>query len=356
MGFSASIIAWYMEHHRRLPWRDTNDPYQIWVSEVILQQTRVDQGLDYYHRFIRRFPDISALASANEEEVLKVWQGLGYYSRARNMHQAAREMESRHDGKFPSAYKDILALKGIGEYTASAVASFAFGLPYPVLDGNATRLICRFFGIYDDTGSARTRKKIMEILVREMDAERPALFNQALMEFGALGCTPQKPFCNTCPLANECAALRSGIVDKIPVKEKRQSLRERFFHYLVFVSVINRQRCTILNKRTGNDIWRNLYEFPMIEADKLLGWDELRRLREWEDFIRRSNYELVVVSGTIPHILSHRKILARFFVISCSPLPGKGKQVTVAELKNYPVHTLMNKVVRQSNITFDESF
>jgi A/G-specific adenine glycosylase len=352
MGFSSQIIEWYANHHRRLPWRETRDPYKIWVSEVILQQTRVDQGLGYYCRFIDKFPDIRSLATAQEEEVLKAWQGLGYYSRARNMHQAARRVMQIHNGVFPSSYEQIISLKGIGEYSASAIASFAFDLPYAVMDGNVIRVISRLNGITDPVNSTITRNRIKEIMDLEIDRKRPGLFNQAVMEFGALQCTPQDPGCGKCPLQVSCIAWNTGNVQKIPVKDKKSPVRDRFFHYLVFIMKENDRIYTLLSKRTGNDIWRNLYEFPMIEADRMLEWREVTELPEWKETISSGGSELVCESSIFTHILSHRKLYARYFLIACKALPDGFLKVSQSELPGFPVPKLMEKIITQTNITF----
>jgi A/G-specific adenine glycosylase len=352
MGFSSKIIEWYANHHRRLPWRETNDPYRIWVSEVILQQTRVDQGLDYYYRFIGKYPDVRSLAEAPEEEVLKVWQGLGYYSRARNMHHAAREIMTLYQGIFPSNFNDIIRLKGIGEYSASALASFAFGLPYPVMDGNVIRVISRHYGITEPVNSSYTRNRIKEILGREIDRDRPGLFNQAIMEFGALLCTPRHPGCEMCPLQSSCVAWNTGNVQKLPVKDKKSPVKERFFHYLVFIFKENDLIYTLLDKRTGNDIWRNLYEFPMIEAEQLMEWADVTGHPAWKETFAASGYKLVSQSGTFTHVLSHRKLTARYFMISCKALPTGFLKVSQLELRDFPLPKLMEKIIAHTNITF----
>ena len=223
MAFADTLIGWYEEHQRELPWRGETDPYKIWVSEIILQQTRVQQGWDYYLRFIDNFPNVKALAEAEEERVLKVWQGLGYYSRARNMHATAREIMTKHGGKFPQDYHNILALKGIGLYTAAAIASIAFHLPYPAVDGNVIRIISRIFGVCDDISQPAVVKQITKICETQIDRNRPGVFNQAAMDFGAMHCTPKSPKCDECPFATTCYALNNQLTEVLPVKKKRQS-------------------------------------------------------------------------------------------------------------------------------------
>ena len=263
MAFADTLIRWYEEHKRDLPWRGENDPYKIWVSEIILQQTRVQQGWDYYLRFIDNFPNVKALAEAEEERVLKVWQGLGYYSRARNMHTAAREIMTKHGGQFPQDYDSILALKGIGKYTAAAIASIAFHLPYPAVDGNVIRIISRIFGICDDVTQPAVVKQITNICETHIDGKQPGIFNQAAMDFGAMQCTPKNPQCGECPFMRECYALHHQLTDILPVKKKKAEQKHRYFHYSVYLC----DNHTIIEKRTGSDIWKNMYQFPLIETD-----------------------------------------------------------------------------------------
>ena len=217
-NFSGVLIHWYSENKRQLPWRETTDPYRIWISEIILQQTRVVQGLEYFNRFMERFPDVKALAEANEDEVMKYWQGLGYYSRARNLHAAAREIMARFGGKFPETYKEVLSLKGIGEYTAAAICSFAWRQPYAVVDGNVYRVLGRVFGVDTPIDSTAGKKEFAELAQAMLDPERPDLYNQAIMDFGAVQCTPKAPDCMYCPLRERCVAYVSGKVDELPVK------------------------------------------------------------------------------------------------------------------------------------------
>jgi len=352
MGFSAQIIPWYEQHHRRLPWRETGDPYKIWVSEIILQQTRVDHGLDYYKRIVGRFPDVGSLAGAGEEEVLKLWQGLGYYSRARNMHQAARQIVEDHGGRFPSTYGAILSLKGIGEYTASAVASFAFGLPAPVLDGNVARFITRLYGLTDPVNARSTRLRIKEILGQEIDRQRPGLFNQAIMEFGALQCVPRRPACDVCPLKDDCVAWNTGSVHKIPFKEKKATAKQRHFHYLVFYLEEKHEIFTLLEKRKGEDIWKNLYQFPLLEEDRLMDWEAVAAHPAWKEKVAAHDCRLMSAPVEITHILSHQRISARSFLLKCRSLPEGYDRVSVSDLHGYPVSRLMEKIIQRVNITF----
>lgn len=254
------LIGWYEANKRSLPWRETTDPYAIWVSEVILQQTRVAQGLDYFVRFMQAFPDVGALASADEDEVLRVWQGLGYYSRARNMHAAARQIVAH--GCFPQTYEEILNLKGVGAYTAAAVGSFAFGLPCAVVDGNVCRVVSRLFAI-EEPVDVREGRRLVEGFAQALLPEgQSALFNQAVMEFGALQCVPSAPRCEVCPLADKCLALARGLVGALPRKSHRTKVADRYFHYFL----IDDGGSLYLRKRTSDDIWRGLYELPMKEV------------------------------------------------------------------------------------------
>lgn len=352
MGFNDKIIGWYKENHRPLPWRETKNPYEIWVSEIILQQTRVGQGLAYYHRFLKKFPDLETLASASEDEVLNVWQGLGYYSRARNMLKTAKMIQEKHDGNFPSSYDDIIQLKGIGDYTASAIASFAFDLPHPVMDGNVMRFISRLTGILDPSHTSKFKVKIRKFLDNEIDKRNPGLFNQALMEFGANVCTSVKPGCNICLFRKECLACKHMYVDKIPVKEKRIKSSQRYFTYLVPLLREDNQTFTFLRKRSGNDIWRNLYEFPMIESEKLIEWDNLRMKSEYNRILGENEYKILKVSDTFQHVLSHRVLIARYLLIECSMAPKGYIKVKPDEINHYPIPKIMERIIIHSNITF----
>ena len=320
MAFAETLIAWYDDHKRDLPWRGETDPYKIWVSEIILQQTRVQQGWDYYLRFLDNFPTVKALAEADEERVLKVWQGLGYYSRARNMHAAAREIMSEHHGKFPQTYDKILSLKGIGKYTAAAVASIAFRLPYPAVDGNVIRIVSRIFGICDDVTQPAVVKRITSICETQIDHKQPGVFNQAAMDFGALQCTPKNPKCDECPFQSNCYALNNNLTDILPIKKKKAEQKHRFFHYTVYLT--NNQ--TVIEKRTGSDIWRNMYQFPLTETDS----------EEWPENPVFSTRE----------VLSHQIIHAAFYIKNVKKLPKTTDcQVVIYfdNIEKYPMPKIM---------------
>lgn len=341
LDFGDILIAWYEEYRRELPWRQTRDPYLIWISEVILQQTRVVQGLDYYNRFSARFPDVRSLAEAREDEVLKYWQGLGYYSRARNLHAAAREIVDRFGGKFPDRYEDVLSLKGIGEYTAAAVCSFAWDQPYAVVDGNVYRVLSRVFGI-DLPIDSTEGKKIFAGLARELLPKgRPAIYNQAIMDFGALQCVPKSPSCLFCPLRDKCRAFASGKTGLLPVKQGKTVVKPRYFNYFH----IRYQGKTLLAQRTAKDIWRNLYEFPLIETSEAAGFIDLEKKEEFRSLFREAGeIRLLRSQGPFRHVLSHRIIHACFYEIEVDHIAGGLEnylQVEEKALENYAVSRLI---------------
>ena len=334
------ISEWYRQHHRRLPWRETRNPYHIWVSEIILQQTRVKQGLSYYQNFIERFPTIRSLAEAEEDDILHLWQGLGYYSRARNMHAAAKEIMGKHNGEFPNEYDKIRMLKGIGDYTAAAIASFAFDLPYPAVDGNVMRVICRLKGIKEDIGKGKTQKMLRQIAKEMMPADNPALFNQSMMEFGAMQCTAQSPECGICPVQEYCFAFRNGLVNQLPLKIKKTKVRSRWFYYLVF----EKNAHVWIKKRRENDIWKNLYDFPLIESDKALHENELAE-QIHKQFDLEKNIRILYQSEEIKHQLSHQLLHIRFYIIPnhSQTSPDKWERTKVAELHKYAFPEIINK-------------
>ena len=309
-NFGEILIKWYQDNKRDLPWRRTKNPYLIWISEIILQQTRVAQGYDYYQRFVKRFPDVFSLAAADEDEVMKYWQGLGYYSRARNLHAAARSMAGA--GGFPKTYKEVLALKGVGEYTAAAICSFAYGMPYAVVDGNVYRVLSRYFGIDTPVDSTEGKKLFAALADEMMDKSQPAVYNQAIMDFGAIQCTPQSPNCLFCPLVDSCSALKEGTITKLPVKQHKTKTTNRYFNY-IYVRV---GACTYLHKRTGDDIWKNLFEFPLIETEAPVTEEEFRELPQVRAFFADGEVlGLRLISGNVKHVLSHRVIYTNFYEV-----------------------------------------
>lgn len=309
LRLSSILINWYEENKRDLPWRNTTDPYIIWISEIILQQTRVDQGYDYFNRFIKKYPTVDLLATAEEDAILKLWQGLGYYSRARNLHAAAKMMMSDFGGVFPRNYKDVLSLKGIGEYTAAAIVSFAYNLPYAVVDGNVYRVLSRIFAI-DAPIDSGTGKKIFAELAQELlDESNPGLHNQAIMEFGALQCVPQSPDCQSCPAASLCIAYAQNKVSSFPVKAGKQKVRKRYFHYFD----IDQGDYTYLHKRGGKDIWENLYELPLVETDDSVSVDQLLVRNDFQNLFKQCGAMHIDSVMQIKHVLSHQVILASFY-------------------------------------------
>lgn len=338
---SHKLLEWYDVHRRILPWRGIDDPYRIWISEIILQQTRVNQGLDYYNRFIERFPDIHSLALAGEQEVLKYWQGLGYYSRARNLHATARYIDKNFGGIFPDNYETILSLKGIGEYTAAAIASIAFGSPYPVVDGNVFRFLSRLFAVEEPVDTAEGKKRFTELAGLLLPQSQAGLFNQAIMEFGALQCTPASPGCSTCPFESQCAACASGNVNDFPVKRNRTKTQTVYLYYFH----IRSGKYMYLTKRNKKGIWQNLYEFPMIESESSLEWEELTGTDDFKALfpsIEPVHFRLVLKNRK--HVLSHRILYASFYEVEAEKaLPSFDKFIPVlpSAIDEYPVHRLM---------------
>ena len=319
-SFAETLISWYDDHKRDLPWRGETDPYKIWVSEIILQQTRVQQGWDYYHRFLDNFPNVKTLAEADEEKVLKVWQGLGYYSRARNMHAAAREIMAEHHGIFPQTYDKIRSLKGIGNYTAAAIASIAFHLPYPAVDGNVIRIVSRIFGICDDVTQPTVLKRITAICETEIDPAQPGVFNQAAMDFGAMQCVPRNPKCDGCPFQSNCYAFKNNLTDTLPIKKKKGESKHRFFHFTIYLS----DNQTIIEKRTSSDIWKNMYQFPLTETDSEK-WPEKPVFATREEF-------------------SHQIIHAAYYVKNVKKLPKTAENQSVIdfdEIEKLPMPKIM---------------
>ncbi|HEY0670306.1 MAG TPA: A/G-specific adenine glycosylase [Sphingobacteriaceae bacterium] len=310
MSFTVRLIKWYNEHKRDLPWRSTTDPYIIWLSEIILQQTRVEQGMPYFYKFVENYPTVKDFASASEDEILNHWQGLGYYSRGRNMHHTAKMVMEDHAGYFPTNYDKLLKLKGIGEYTAAAISSFSGNEPNAVVDGNVFRLLSRYFGITEPINSVKGKKLFITIARELLDKSQPATFNQAIMEFGSLQCKPKNPNCSTCPMQPDCRAFNEGSVDMLPVKIKSKAIRNRYFNYLVIIQ----DGRILMNKRGPNDIWQNLYELPLIETPESMQAHLIFKSKditaEWGERL-----EVGKVTGPVKHVLSHQKLFAQFIEV-----------------------------------------
>ena len=334
MDFTNLLIEWYLQNKRDLPWRNTTNPYLIWLSEIILQQTRVAQGMPYFYAFLESFPTVKELAIADEQQVLKLWQGLGYYSRARNLHQTAQYIANELDGVFPNSYAGLIQLKGIGEYTAAAIASFAYNEPVPVVDGNVFRVVSRYFGIESDISAGKTKKEFTALAAELLSKEQPALFNQAIMEFGALQCIPKSPNCSDCIFNQSCAALQKKKVDQLPVKLKKLKVRNRYFNYLIFSDEAEN---TIIQKRTDKGIWHNLYEFPLIETEKEEDFNTISKQIK-SDF---QHWNIISIGEENPksiiHKLSHQHLHIKFWNVKMTGTIPNG--INATDLKTFPFPT-----------------
>jgi len=344
------LLVWYDAYKRDLPWRNIKDPYKIWLSEVILQQTRVNQGWEYYLRFIKKYPTVQALASAPEHDVLKLWQGLGYYSRARNLHEAAQFIVKEHHGKFPKDYDSIRALKGVGEYTAGAVASIAFNLPFPAVDGNVMRVYSRLFGITTPIDSTEGKKKLYEVAAELVPAKNPGTYNQAVMELGALICLPSNPVCEDCPVREACYAYSHKKIQDFPVKQNKTKQRSRYLNYLVITHVDK----MLIRLRKGKDIWQGLHDFPLIESSKPLTSTSFVKDKKWEEIIHLSKPVIKDVSDEHVHILSHQKLFARFYAIvikgKTTKIPAGCFWIKIKDIENYAVPKLIDLYIRKKII------
>ena len=334
MNFNNELLQWYKANKRALPWRDTKNAYVIWLSEIILQQTRVEQGLPYFHRFLDKYPGISDFAAASEDEILKLWQGLGYYSRGRNMLKTARIVDELYNGIFPTVYLQLLKLKGIGEYTAAAISSFSAYEPRAVIDGNVYRVLARYFAIEEPINSPKGQKIFREVAGNLLNREHPGMHNQAMMELGAMVCKPQNPLCNICPVSEGCQARLQGITNKLPVKLKTVKIRERFFNYFL---VTDGDR-VLMNKRGESDIWANMYDLPMVETDEMPDLSQLLALPQVREFFGES----VRVEGTPPikkHILTHQRLFVRMIKLESTPIKLKDSwfYAPVEEMNNLAI-------------------
>ena len=339
--FSNILIEWYQVHKRDLPWRKTTDPYRIWLSEIMLQQTRVNQGLPYYSKFIQNFPTVFDLANADENKVLKLWQGLGYYSRARNLHHTAKYVAEELHGKFPDTYKKLLKLKGVGDYTASAIASICYEEPVAVLDGNVFRVLSRYFGIDVPIHSSEGKKIFKKLAEKTLNKKTPALHNQAIMEFGAVLCKPKNPQCDICPLASRCKAFQNGWVEKLPVTTKQNKIRTRHLNYMIYLSKDNK---TILRQRREKGIWQNLYEFPLIETST-----EATVSKNLNGMVFNEEPEVYNIKP-VKHLLSHQKLFVRFWIVRCENLPQKQLDnsaipISLSKIHDFPVPVVLGKFI-----------
>lgn len=338
--FHLSITKWYRQNARSLPWRESNDPYIIWLSEIILQQTRVEQGKSYFDKFVKNYPTVKDLANATEQQILNDWQGLGYYSRARNLHFSAKDICNNLNGDFPSSFDEIIKLKGVGEYTAAAISSFAFNEEKAVVDGNVYRLLSRVFNIETPIDSSKGKKEFQELATEliKNNTEGADTHNQAIMEVGALICSPKKPNCLECPLSEKCLAKSKKTIELRPVKTKKIKIRKRYFHFLVHVF----EGEIIIEKRKGNDIWTNLFQFPLIETDETPSEEE------------KVNWESQKMESIeFKHILSHQKIKAVFHIFDEKPLDTNENWsiIPMENIQNYPIPRLIDKFLEEYSST-----
>ncbi len=347
MNFSNKILQWYHENKRDLPWRETTDPYKIWLSEIMLQQTRVAQGMPYYLKFIEHFPRVHDLANATEEKVLKLWQGLGYYSRARNLHTTAKMVVSEYGGSFPNTYIELLNLKGVGDYTASAISSICFDEPQPVVDGNVYRVLARYFGIDLPINSSEGTKYFKTLAREVMHEENIRDYNQGIMEFGAIQCAPKNPHCLHCPLNERCIALQENKIDSLPVKINKTKVRNRFFNYLV---VLDAKEKTILRQRKGKGIWQNLWEFPLLESENKLNKKHVEE--RLPDLLGIKGVQEVYCFNekTIVHKLSHQHLHSHFWIVEANTVLNDG--ISWRKLEDYPVPVLIADFIK----TFKNSY
>lgn len=347
----ATLAHWYEAHKRELPWRSDPTPYYVWLSEIILQQTRVNQGFDYFIRFVERWPTLADLAQASEEEVLKMWQGLGYYSRARNLHKCARQVVELYGGEFPANFEKLKKLQGIGNYTAAAIASIAFNLPYAVVDGNVYRVLSRLYDIDTPINTKQGTKLFADLASSLLDSKKPGRHNQAMMEFGALQCVPKNPDCLQCPLQSHCLAFANGTVDERPQKEKRLKVKTRCFHYLVIRTPDN---SVYLHKRSSKDIWQNLYDFPCVESERPLTLDEITASDYFKSLSLNEKYIISRISPQYVHKLTHQTIIAIFVEIKISFFLAKIQKNDILlalenELGTYPVPKLIDNYLHNTN-------
>lgn len=343
MNFTNLLIEWYLQKKRDLPWRNTTNPYPIWLSEIILQQTRVAQGMPYFYAFLESFPTVKELARADEQQVLKLWQGLGYYSRARNLHQTAQYIANELDGVFPNSYAGLIQLKGIGEYTAAAIASFAYNEPVPVVDGNVFRVVSRYFGIESDISTGKTKKEFTALAAELLSKEQPALFNQAIMEFGATHCTPKNPDCENCIFNSSCVALQKGLVGQLPFKSKKIKIRKRYFNYIVLQ---DKKGNTKIQQRTDKGIWHNLYEFPLFETTQEEGFETIAPLIKNDTDFGDSVVSIQEANPiSLIHKLSHQHLYIKFWKVTINNTLTDG--VNPEQLRTFPFPIVIHNFIEE---------
>jgi len=340
MNLTTTLNYWYSEHKREMPWRETRDPYCIWLSEIILQQTQIKQGLPYYQSFVTTFPTVFDLANASEETVLKLWQGLGYYSRARNLHHTAKYIAHDLKGVFPNTYKELLKLKGVGDYTASAVGSICFNLPTAVVDGNVYRVLARYFGVHTPINSTAGIKEFKKIAQKLIDIKHPGDYNQAIMEFGAIQCKPSSPNCNLCPLSKNCKAFNANTVGQLPVKLRTTKVKKKFYNYMVIVTENKR---TVIERRTGKGIWQSLYQFPLIESNKSLSLEALKAHESFRALTVEADAVKLFNKNEIIHKLSHQHLYTKFWIVQSEKL--EHTTIPISDIKKYPVPILIGNFI-----------
>jgi len=345
MNFSSTLTNWYSIYKRELPWRNTKNPYHIWLSEIILQQTQIKQGLPYYEAFTQKYPTVFDLAKADENDVLKLWQGLGYYSRARNLHATAKTIVNELNGEFPNSFKELIKLKGIGDYTASAIASICYNEPTAVVDGNVYRVLSRYFGIQAPINSTNGIKAFKALASELIDTKNPGDYNQAIMEFGARQCKPKSPDCFECPLSSSCVALQNHLIDELPVKINKTKISIKHFNFLVFISP---DKKTIFKKRTGNGIWRNLYQFPLIETESTLEIKDFKNHLKVKSILNGSKFEFSLYNPKdIVHKLSHQHLYTKFWIVEVDKLPENG--ILISDIHKFPTPVLISNFINEFN-------
>jgi A/G-specific adenine glycosylase len=343
MSFGNNLIQWYLENDRDLPWRKSKDPYVIWLSEIMLQQTRVAQGLPYFLSFIKHFPTVFDLANAPEAKVLKLWQGLGYYSRARNLHFTAKYVANECNGIFPGTYKDLLKLKGVGDYTASAIASICYQEPVAVVDGNVYRVLARYLGIATPINTTKGIKEFKAVAQELLEPSEPGNYNQALMDFGALHCKPQNPLCSTCIFSESCVAFRSHQVKELPVKEKKLKVKKRYFNYLV---VDTEKEATVLEERKGKGIWQGLYQFPLVEGKGEVSEKELLQSARFQELVHHKEVSVSLFNEkAVVHKLSHQHLYTNFWIVNTPSVTEE--TISWNEVKQKPVPVLIDKFLKE---------
>lgn len=350
MNITNYLTHWYKTNKRDLPWRNTQNPYHIWISEILLQQTRVNQGIEYYKRIIQTFPDVNTLANSDIDSLLKIWQGLGYYSRARNMHKAAKILINQYNSIFPGTFDELKKLPGIGDYTAAAIASFAFNEPVPVVDGNVYRFLARLFGIYTPIDSNKGKKEFYNKSASILSKTNPGLHNQSIMEFGAIQCTPGKPDCSLCVFSSTCYAHAHVVINQLPVKTKKKQSKKRYFHYIF----IHSNDFILIEQRDKKDIWNSLYQLPLIETTSQSSLEKLIQLNEWNEILQGHTAKISAKAKEYTHVLTHQKIFARFYFLKMEDTVIKKltnfKIISKKEINKFAVPRLIDRFFNDNGI------